>query len=127
MLNKFVGMGRLVRDPELRTTQSGVPVTSFTIAVDRDYQQGGNKQTDFISCVAWRNTADFVSKYFHKGSMAAVFGSLQSRQWEDRNGQKRTDWFIQVDSIYFGEAKKTTTSPDVQYEEIDEDDGELPF
>lgn len=126
MLNKWVGMGRLTRDVELRTTQSGVPVASFTVAVDRDYQQNGNRQADFINCVAWRGTAEFVSKFFHKGSMAIVTGSLQSRQWEDRNGQKRTEWEIQADSVYFGEAKREPKAPDVEYTEVD-DDEEIPF
>ena len=93
--------------PELRTTQSGVSVTSFTVAVDRDYTpQGGQKETDFIDCVAWRQGGEFVSKYFHKGSMIVVSGRLESRKWTDRNGQNRTSWEIQVDHSYFGEAKR---------------------
>ena len=107
MLNHITIMGRLTRDPELRTTQSGVSVTSFTVAVDRDYTpQGGQKETDFIDCVAWRQGGEFVSKYFHKGSMIVVSGRLESRKWTDRNGQNRTSWEIQVDHSYFGEAKE---------------------
>lgn len=125
MLNNWTGMGRLVKDPEYRTTQSGVPVVNFTIACDTDF---GEKHTDFISIVAWRQTAEFVSRYFKKGSMAIITGRLQSRKWEDRDGNKRTDWDIIADRIYFGEKRQeSTAAPNVQYEEIQEDDGELPF
>ena len=91
MLNHIIIMGRLVRDPELRYTQSQVPVASFTIACDRNFtnRDSGEKQTDFIDCVAWRSTAEFISKFFFKGSMAVVEGRLQVRNWEDSNGQKR--------------------------------------
>ena len=108
MLNHIVIMGRLTRDPELRTTQSGVSVTSFTVAVDRDFggRDGGEKQTDFIDCVAWRQTADFVSKYFTKGRMAVVSGRLQSRKWQDRDGNNRTSWEIVADNVYFGESRR---------------------
>ena len=108
MLNHIVIMGRLTRDPELRTTQSGVSVTSFTVAVDRDYsgQNGGQKETDFIDCVAWRSTGEFVSKYFSKGSMIVVSGRLQSRKWQDREGNNRTSWEINADNVWFGESKK---------------------
>lgn len=106
MLNHITIMGRLTRDPELRTTQSGVSVASFTVAVDRDYAQGGQRDTDFIDCVGWRQTGEFVSKYFQKGSMIVVDGRLQSRHWEDRDGNKRVNWEINADRCYFGEAKR---------------------
>ncbi len=127
MLNHIVIMGRLTAAPELRYTQQNTPVASFTLAVDRDYQQGGSeKQTDFIPCVAWRGTAEFVSKYFTKGSMAAVSGRLQLRDWTDKDGNKRRTAEVVAESIYFGESKKRDASPDVPFEEIP-DDGELPF
>jgi len=108
MLNHIVIMGRLTRDPELRSTQSGVSVASFTVAVDRDFsgRDGGEKQTDFIDCVAWRSTGEFVSKYFHKGSMIVVSGRLQSRKWQDREGNNRTSWEITADNVYFGESRR---------------------
>ena len=108
MLNHIVIMGRLTRDPELRTTQSGVSVTSFTVAVDRDFggRDGGERQTDFIDCVAWRQTGEFVSKYFHKGSMIVVSGRLQSRKWQDREGNNRTSWEVNADNVYFGESRR---------------------
>lgn len=102
MLNCVVLMGRLIADPELRTTASGLSVVSFRIAVDRDYaKQGEERQTDFINVVAWRSTADFVSRYFHKGSMIAVQGSLQSRNYEDKNGNKRTAYEVVASSVNF--------------------------
>ena len=108
MLNHIVIMGRLTRDPELRYTQSQIPVASFSVAVDRDFsgRDGGEKQTDFINCVAWRQTAEFVNKYFHKGSMAVVSGRLQMRQYQDREGNNRTAAEIVTDNIYFGESKR---------------------
>ena len=108
MLNHIVLMGRLTRDPELRYTQSQIPVASFTLAVDRDFggRDGGEKQTDFIDIVAWRSTAEFVSKYFTKGSMAAVSGRLQIREWTDREGGKRTTAEVVADNVYFGESKR---------------------
>lgn len=108
MLNHIVIMGRLTRDVDLRSTQSGVNVASFTVAVDRDFggRDGGEKQTDFIDCVAWRQTGEFVSKYFHKGSMIVVSGRLQSRKWQDRDGNNRTNWEIQADNVYFGESRR---------------------
>ena len=127
MLNHIVIMGRLTAAPELRYTQQNTPVASFTLAVDRDYQQGGSeRQTDFIPCVAWRGTAEFVSKYFTKGSMAAVSGRLQLRDWTDKDGNKRRTAEVVAESVYFGESKKRDASPDVPFEEIP-DDGELPF
>ena len=112
MLNHIVIMGRLTRDPELRTTQSGVSVASFTAAVDRDFggRDGGERQTDFIDCVAWRQTGEFVSKYFHKGSMIVVSGRLQSRKWQDRDGNNRTNWEIVADNVYFGESRRDSES-----------------
>ena len=112
MLNHIVIMGRLTRDPELRTTQSGVSVTSFTVAVDRDFggRDGGERQTDFVDCVAWRQTGEFVSKYFHKGSMIVVSGRLQSRKWQDREGNKRVNWEINADNVYFGESRRDSDS-----------------
>ena len=112
MLNHIVIMGRLTRDPELRYTQSQTPVVSFSVAVDRDFggRDGGEKQTDFIDCVAWRQTGEFVSKYFHKGSMIVVSGRLQSRKWQDREGNNRTNWEIQADNVYFGESRSSSGS-----------------
>lgn len=108
MLNHITIMGRLTRDPELRYTQSQTPVASFTLAVDRDFasRDGGERQTDFIDCVAWRQTAEFVNKYFTKGSMAVVAGRLQIRDWNDRDGNKRKSAEVVVDNIYFGESKR---------------------
>ena len=108
MLNHIVLMGRLTRDPELRYTQSQVAVTSFRIAVDRDFggRDGAERQTDFIDCVAWRQTGEFVSKYFTKGSMAVVAGRLQIRDWTDRDGNKRRSAEVVVENIYFGESKR---------------------
>lgn len=108
MLNQIVIMGRLARDPELRYTKSDTPVASFTVAVDRDYKaQDGSREADFIDCTAWRQGAEFVQKNFSKGQMIVVTGSLQSRKWEDRDGNKRTAWEILVDHTYFGEPKRT--------------------
>lgn len=108
MLNHITIIGRLTRDPELRYTQSQTPVASFTLAVDRDFapKDGGEKQTDFIDCVAWRSTAEFVSKYFSKGRMAVASGRLQIRLWEDKDGNKRRSAEIVADSVYFGDSKK---------------------
>ena len=102
MLNSIIIMGRLTADPELRSTSSGLSVTSFTVAVDRGYVRAGEeKKTDFIPVVAWRQTADFVSKYFRKGSMIAVQGSLQSRSYEDKNGNKRVAYEVIADQVSF--------------------------
>lgn len=107
MLNKIIVMGRLTRDPELRRTQSGLAVTSFSVACDRDFKnQAGEKEVDFIDVVAWRNTAEFVSKYFSKGRMAVVEGRLQIRDWQDNNGNKRRIAEIIADNIYFGDSKR---------------------
>lgn len=108
MLNHITIMGRLTRDPELRYTQSQTPVASFTLAVDRDFasRDGGERQTDFIDCVAWRQTGEFVSKYFTKGSMAVVAGRLQIRDWTDRDGNKRRTAEVVAENVYFGESKR---------------------
>ena len=107
MLNKIFIMGRLTRDPELRRTQSGTAVTSFSLAVDRDYKsQSGEKETDFIDVVAWRSTAEFVSKYFTKGRMAVVSGRLQIRNWTDKDGNKRSSAEVVADNVYFGDSKR---------------------
>lgn len=106
MLNRAILMGRLTRDPELKTTPNGVNVASFTLAVARDYKQGEERQSDFISCVAWRGTADFVSKYFTKGMMMIVEGRIQTRSWEGSDGNKRYATDVVCDNIQFGESKK---------------------
>ena len=107
MLNKIVLMGRMTRDPELRRTQSGTAVTGFTLAVDRDFKsQSGEKETDFIDVVCWRNTAEFVSKYFGKGRMAVVEGRLQLRDWTDKEGIKRRSAEVVADNVYFGDSKR---------------------
>ena len=155
MLNHIVLMGRLTRDPELRRTQTGTAVASFTLAVERDYSaQGNDRQTDFIDIVAWRNTAEFVSKYFVKGQMAVVSGRLQIRDWTDREGGKRRSAEVVADNVYFGESKRDRSGPSggnysqtqsggyaggnytaeytspvsgSDFTELDEDDGDLPF
>ena len=151
MLNKIILMGRLVKDPELRRTQSGTAVTSFRIAEDRDFKsQDGSKQADFFDVVAWRGTAEFVSKYFTKGRMAIVEGRLQTRDWTDREGGKRVATEIVADNVYFGDSKRDGagdygSAPAPSYSvpaaggygspagghsdfaEIGEEDGELPF
>ena len=108
MLNHITIMGRLVRDPELRRTGSGVAVASFTVAVDRDFggRDGGEKETDFIDCVAWRQTGEFVSKYFTKGRMIVVSGRLQIRSWNDKDGNKRRTAEVVADNCYFGDSKR---------------------
>ena len=108
MLNHITIMGRLVRDPELRRTGSGIAVASFTVAVDRDFggRDGGEKETDFIDCVAWRQTGEFVSKYFTKGRMIVVSGRLQIRSWTDKDGNKRRTAEVVADNVYFGDSKR---------------------
>jgi single-strand DNA-binding protein len=108
MLNHITIMGRLTRDPELRRTGTGVAVASFTVAVDRDFagRESGERETDFIDCVAWRNTGEFVSKYFTKGSMIVVSGRLQIRGWTDKEGNKRRTAEVVADNVYFGESKR---------------------
>lgn len=106
MLNHITIMGRLTRDPELRYTQTQVPVASFTVACERDYAQNGQRETDYVDVVAWRGTGEFVQKYFQKGSMIVVSGRLQSRKWQDRDGNNRTSWEVNADSVYFGESRR---------------------
>jgi single-strand DNA-binding protein len=108
MLNHITIMGRLVRDPELRRTGSGVAVTNFCVAVDRDYvaKDGGERKTDFINCFAWRGTGEFIAKYFTKGRMIVVDGRLEMRDWTDKDGNKRTSAEINVDNAYFGDSKR---------------------
>jgi len=142
-LNKAIIMGRLTKDPELRKTQGGISVTTFTLAVDRDFKaQDGSKETDFINCVAWRNTGEFVAKNMRKGSMAIAEGRIQVRSYTDKAGNKRTATEVVADRVYFGESradreeadyiaaekgKKEYTSPE-QYVPVEvEDDGDLPF
>ena len=151
MLNKIILMGRLTRDPELRRTASGTAVTSFSLAVDRDFKsQNGEKETDFIDIVAWRSTAEFVSKYVSKGRMAVVEGRLQTRDWTDRDGGKRDATEIVADNIYFGDSKRDGAGDfggapgysapmggrsnyaapmdnHSDFAEIGEEDGDLPF
>ena len=109
MLNHITLMGRLTRDPELRYTASNTPVASFSLAVDRDFapRDGGERQTDFIDIVAWRQTAEFVSKYFTKGQLAVVIGRLQIRDWTDKDGNKRRSAEVVADNVYFGDSKKS--------------------
>lgn len=144
MLNHITIMGRLTRDPELRRTGSGLAVASFTVAVDRDWpnKETGEKETDFIDCVAWRQTGEFVSKYFTKGSMIVVSGRLQIRSWVDKDGNKRKTAEIVADNVYFGESKKKDTQSSAtaywdnphyvkpavsDFAMFDDDDEQLPF
>ena len=117
MLNHIVIMGRLTRDPELRRTGSGIAVASFTVAVDRDFggRDGGEKETDFIDCVAWRQTGEFVSKYFTKGRMIVVSGRLQIRSWTDKEGNKRRTAEVVADNCYFGDSKRDADSGNSSY------------
>ncbi len=144
MLNHITIMGRLTRDPELRRTGSNTPVASFTIACDRDFGgQNGQKETDFIDVTAWRNTAEFVSKYFAKGRIAVISGRLQIRSWTDKDGNKRKSAEVVADNVYFGDSKNTTDSstgtfggfgtpaqnpfPAQNFEMLEDDDAQLPF
>ena len=117
MLNHIVVMGRLTRDPELRRTGSGIAVTSFTVAVDRDFsnKESGERETDFIDCVAWRSTGEFVSKYFTKGSMAVVSGRLQIRSWTDKDGNKRRTAEVVADNVYFGDSTRDGDNSNSSY------------
>lgn len=123
MLNHITIMGRIGSEIELRKTGSGVSVASFTVACDRDFKNGGEKETDWIECVAWRNTADFISKYFAKGRMIIVSGRLQIRNWEDKEGKKRKAYEIVVDNAYFGDSK----TEGQKFAPIDGPDVQLPF
>lgn len=132
MLNKAILMGRLTRDPELRYTQNNTPVVTFTLAIDRSYSKGQERQTDFIDIVAWRRTAEFVSQWFTKGMMAVVVGSIQSRRWQDKNGNNRTSIEVVADEVQFGESKRSRENGAVQpdnatFTEITGDDDEVPF
>ena len=134
MLNKAVLMGRLTRDPEMRYTQSNTPVTSFTLAIDRDRKgPNGERQTDFIDCVAWGKQAEFVKSWFAKGMMAIVVGRIQSRNREDRNGNKRTSVEINANEVLFGESKKDKAAPKSEpdspgFDDFPElDDSSCPF
>ena len=128
MLNKIIIQGRLTRDPELRRTGTGTPVTSFTLAVDRDF---GDKETDFIEFVAWKNTAEFVEKYFSKGRMAVVVGRLQIRSWNDKDGNKRKTAEVVAENVYFGDSKSDSSpaqnEPAQDYQMLTDDDVQLPF
>ena len=145
MLNRIILMGRLTRAPALRRTGSGTAVTSFSMAVDRDFKsQSGEKETDFIDIVAWRNTAEFVSKYFTKGRMAVVEGRLQIRDWTDKDGNKRRTAEVLTEHVYFCDSKRDAEggaesggaytpppaepgSGGAEFAELTDDDGELPF
>ena len=140
MLNKIFIMGRLTRDPELRTTNSGTSVASFSLAVDRNYKGAdGEKETDFIDCVAWRQTGEFAAKYFAKGRMAVVEGRLQIRPWTDKEGNNRRSAGVIVDNMYFGDSKRDGDTGGARpasgpvnvsandWQEADEDEGDLPF
>lgn len=143
MLNRITVMGRFTRDPELRKTNSGLSCANFSLAVERDIanSQTGKRETDFIDCVAWRATADFVSKYFRKGSMAVVSGRLQIRTWQDKNGNNRRTAEIVTDNIYFGSSKKDSqgsaasdysppvpvSDPMAEYPELTGEDEGFPF
>lgn len=131
MLNHITIMGRLTKDPELRKTQSGVSVVSFTVAVDRDFKNGDEKVTDFIDCKAWRGQADFISKFLTKGRAIVVDGQLQSRKWQDKDGNNRVSWEVQAQNVYFADSKRNDDgqSGGQQFKEVaqTEDDGDLPF
>ena len=136
-LNHITIMGRLTKDPELRRTGSGIAVASFTLAVDRDFadKQSGEKETDFIDCVAWRNTAEFVSKYFSKGRMAVASGRLQIRSWTDKDGNKRRTAEVVADDVYFGDSKSDSAQnsnhvgfvKQNDFAMLEDDDAQLPF
>ena len=144
MLNHITIMGRLPRDPELRRTGSGLAVAGFTVAVDRDRaMEGKEKETDFIDCVAWRQTGEFVSKYFTKGSMIVVSGRLQIRSWTDKDGNKRRTAEVAAENVYFGESKRNSDNgssyagnngygvpakpPASDFALLEDDDAQLPF
>lgn len=132
MLNKAILMGRLTRDPELRHTQSNMAVCSFRLAIDRDRKgANGERQTDFIDCTAWGKTAEFVSQWFRKGSLAIAVGRIQSRQWQDRGGSNRTAIEINCDEVLFGETKKQAEKQKPAYQEdvmeLPDDEGDVPF
>lgn len=143
MLNKVILQGRLGRDPEMRMTPTGTPVTTVTIAVDRDFGKAGEKETDWIDVVAWRETAKFLADHFTKGKMIVVSGRLQIRSWNDKDGNKRRTAEVVADNCYFGEAKTSDTAAPIGYQAtgyasapsapasdfamLDDDDAQLPF
>lgn len=129
MLNSITLMGRLTKNPENRKTASGKSVTSFTLAVERDIKTNGEKETDFIDCVAWNGTADLVAKYFTKGRMAVVRGRLQIRTWQDKDGKNRKAAEVIADSVYFGDSKPAVTAPAPadDYPVLEDEELELPF
>ena len=150
MLNHIVIMGRLTRDPELRRTATGTAVASFSLAVDRDFgkSENGERETDFIDCVAWRQTGEFVSKYFTKGRMAVVSGRLQIRSWTDKEGNKRRTAEVVADNVYFGDSRRDgdnagaysapaagsfggysapASTPASDFAMLEDDDAQLPF
>lgn len=135
MLNKIIVMGRCARDPEKRMTPSGVPVTSVTLAVDRDFAKDGVKETDWIDVVAFKETANFLANHFSKGKMIVVSGRLQIRKWEDKNGNKRNSAEIVADNVYFGDSKKDAgekyaaamTGQTQDYAVLDGDNDDLPW
>lgn len=137
MLNHIIVMGRICNDIELRRTGAGVAVASFTVACDRDFGQNGQKETDFIDCVAWRGTGEFIERNFSKGKMIVVSGRLQNRKWEDKNGNKRTTAEIIVENAYFADSKKDigdkfqaamgNHEPLQDFAVVDGDDDNLPF
>ena len=129
MLNTVILMGRLTKAPKLKQTPQGVSVATFSLAVDRNYSKGEEKQTDFINITAWKNTADFVAKYFTKGQLIAIRGRLQTRQWQDQNGQKRYAVDVVADEVFFAESKKTDSgaSESVEMAGFTVSDENLPF
>jgi single-strand DNA-binding protein len=135
MLNRATIMGRLTRDPELRRTGSGIAVTSFTVAVDRDFENNGERETDFIDCVAWRGVGEFVARNFHKGKMIVVSGRIQQRNWKDKDGNKRRTTEVVADEVYFGDSKKDAPggnanakeNPGQDFAQIEDEDAQLPF
>jgi single-strand DNA-binding protein len=138
MLNKVILMGRITADPELKKTPSGTSVVSFSLAVERKYSKDGNRETDFINCVAWKTTAEFVARYFSKGNMIALVGELQQRSYQTQQGEKRTVYEVVASDVSFCESKRPegtqsapeypafSNSPDSAFEEISMD-GTLPF
>jgi single-strand DNA-binding protein len=128
-LNHITIMGRLVRDPELRRTGSGIAVTNFTVAVDRDYnpKDGAEKETDFIDCIAWRASAEFVSKYFSKGQMAIVSGKLRIRNWTDKDGYKRRSAEVEAESVYFGDSKKSDQGNNITHGQFGPQASQNPY
>lgn len=127
MLNKIIIMGRLVKDPEIKQTASGIDIATATIACDRDYKNGDEKEADFIDIVAFRGTATFLQKYFTKGRMVVVSGRLQVRKYTDKDGNNRSKAEVVADNIYFGDSKTTNNQTSNNYAALPEDDGEVPF